>query len=699
MQALAESSEQKQARLAEMLNALSDSLEDRVGGLEVRFEAPLKILQREMEVQRGDLHQLRGEHAARLGESRELRQLQADLAASGGAAGGEARRRMEALEAFSHEVQAELEDLRQRCSQTSVDEALQQHVEVLSQRMEALESFAGAAEDELVRLRDQQGQQAYQVEQVQELQQLHEGQQAQQAYLEPPAHHVPAHGAPAGPDDDHLKRIEALETSVLETRAALDGLAGAEGIEGLLELHRSTHAAQSAHGEHAGELDARLQSVEEAYAQRLQVVEEVLADLTALPSLQTPKEEPEGSQQPRSLDAEYLQPVEDLRTELRELTWQQQALQNTVRGLEVLVLPRVEAELAEIRKAGLDLPEEVARQREEAGRLQEQVAHHAVALARLEALEKAPSQIAELRGDVAALTGQQLLHTESLHQLQGLDVTGPEVSESVRQTLEDASDDTRRLRDLLAEHAATLELLDGRASSLHRRLEVLENGAKGDEGQRAGHVLAVFQADAHHSGGLIGYSQEVLDVLPATVQKLEEALEAEAQRRCVLIAELHARIAREVAEVSRRVELHREQLAGQLSAGLKRLQAEAVVRAGEDGSLPGGVSADKYVQLFELIERERSERVFDTTSARAEALRAVQQERDARSLGCYELRASLAKEVQLEREGRRNQVKELVAALEPKSWQPGDEAKEGSPASPGGGRFSLARLLGRGSAP
>lgn len=99
-------------------------------------------------------------------------------------------------------------------------------------------------------------------------------------------------------------------------------------------------------------------------------------------------------------------------------------------------------------------------------------------------------------------------------------------------------------------------------------------GAKQDDAMATTGVIsedlqAIIQELCVVQGSMVQQQQEqsiALTDLESAKRVFEEALDAETTRRCSLIADLHARLAREIAEVHRQVELQRD---GKLEAGFK----------------------------------------------------------------------------------------------------------------------------------
>jgi hypothetical protein len=149
-------------------------------------------------------------------------------------------------------------------------------------------------------------------------------------------------------------------------------------------------------------------------------------------------------------------------------------------------------------------------------------------------------------------------------------------------------------------------------------------------------------------------------------QAFEDALDAEATRRCALVADLHARLAREIAEVQRQVELVR--VGHDATAGI------AIGRNGEKAA-PAQLQQDVQ-QLMELFEAERRERINDTATLRDEANLALQAEREGRVHDLQELRSALDQSL----DEKKRQLTELAKAVQ-NQREKEDESTQGQQAS------------------
>jgi len=160
--------------------------------------------------------------------------------------------------------------------------------------------------------------------------------------------------------------------------------------------------------------------------------------------------------------------------------------------------------------------------------------------------------------------------------------------------------------------------------------------------------------------------------LRKAVAGLEAVVEAETQRRCLLIAELHQRLATEIAEVSRQVELRVDESASRV---LHEVRGQALLSARAPAGSCSTRSAE-YDRLSEQILQEHKDRLLTASASRVEADRVFQTERDERARLVCELRAEWGRSTKHEREARLRQMDDLAGALQQERAEREEEAAE-----------------------
>jgi len=195
-------------------------------------------------------------------------------------------------------------------------------------------------------------------------------------------------------------------------------------------------------------------------------------------------------------------------------------------------------------------------------------------------------------------------------------------------------------------------------------------------------LKAAFQELRREHGQLANQQRQqamALQGFESDKQAFEDALDAEATRRCALVADLHARLAREIAEVQRQVELVR--VGNDATAG---------VTSGKIGER--ATQLQQVVQrLMELLEAERCERINDTATLRDEANLAAQAEREGRSHDLRELRSALDQSL----DEKRRQLDELVKAVQNQREKEDESGKGQQAAAPKCSRVSSVPMLER----
>lgn len=153
--------------------------------------------------------------------------------------------------------------------------------------------------------------------------------------------------------------------------------------------------------------------------------------------------------------------------------------------------------------------------------------------------------------------------------------------------------------------------------------------------------------------------------------ELTARIEAETEQRCIHDAELHQRVAREVAQVARQVELLGEELVrGLREEGRSRevalssvMEARSrEVRTAEQATATSGFN-EELERLAALIAQERSERQVSLVSSKLEVQTALEAERDHCATQVRAVRAELSKIIDAEREARLQRTGELASTV------------------------------------